>query len=63
MCLIAYSEETSQLSEQSVMTSLTDSVASGSHSSDGALPPQSMEPGNNLSNEAAEAALPKPKYR
>lgn len=63
MSLVAYSEENSQLSGQSVITSTTDNVASGSHTLDTALPPTSTDAGNKLSDQAVEAALPKPKYR
>ncbi|KAL8148347.1 protein SGT1 homolog [Apium graveolens] len=62
-CDECIAEENSQLSGQSVITSSTDNVASGSHTLDKALPPNSMEPGNNLSDQAVEALLPKPKYR
>lgn len=63
MSLVAYSEENSQLSGRSVITSSTDNVASGSHTLDKASSPDSMNPGNNLSDQAVEAALSKPKYR
>lgn len=61
--LVAYAEENSLLSEQSVITSSTDNVASGSDTLDKSFPPSSMEPGNNLSDQVIEAELPKPKYR
>ncbi|WOG92828.1 hypothetical protein DCAR_0312105 [Daucus carota subsp. sativus] len=62
-CDECIAEENSLLSEQSVITSSTDNVASGSDTLDKTFPPSSMEPGNNLSDQAIEAELPKPKYR